>query len=78
MDKLKINKAPSEDNGSAYAHCQTKSRGKREYEIGQWPLDSLCNEIYLQLDSKWIKDKKMACGKESIESASDCIHTIHQ
>lgn len=47
-----IKNAPAQDNR------QTKSKKIREFEIGQWPLDSLCNEIYLQLDSKLIKDEK--------------------
>ena len=53
-----IKNALSQDNGSTYSDSQTKSREKREFEVGQWPLDSLCNEIYLQLDSKLLKDKK--------------------
>jgi hypothetical protein len=58
IDMSNIKNAPSEDNDSAYADRQTKSGKNREFEIGQWPLDSLYNEIHSQLDSKWIKDKK--------------------
>jgi len=76
MNKLKINKAPSEGNDSAYAHRRTKSRGKREYEIGQWPLDSLCNEIYLQLDSKWIKYGKNGPRKRKYRERA-LLHTRH-
>ncbi len=53
-----IKNSLSQDNGSTYTHSQTKSRKKGEFEVGQWPLDSLCDEIYLQLDSKWTKGKK--------------------
>lgn len=72
-----INNAPSEVNDSAYAHCRTKSRGKREFEIGQWPLGSLRDEIYSQLDSKYIKDKKNGPRKRKYrERAKTYVHRI--